>query len=44
MTPTSAGADHRVESISVALRHTESLNAADEWNHSQAIEWSVKNR
>lgn len=41
---TSAGADHRVESISVALRHTESLNAADEWNHSQAIEWSVKNR
>lgn len=44
MTPTSAGADHRVESISVALRHIESLNAADEWNHSQAIEWSVKNR
>lgn len=44
MRPTSAGADHRVESVSVAPRHTESLNAADEGNHSQAVERSVKNR
>lgn len=44
MTPTSAGADHRVKSISVALGHAESLDAADEGNHSQAIERSVKHR
>lgn len=41
---TSAGADQHVQSISVALGHAEALNAADQRNHSQTIERSVKNR
>lgn len=41
---TFTGTDHRVESLSVAFRHIETLNSADKWNHPQTIEWCVKNR
>lgn len=40
---TSAGADHRVKSISVALWHTVALNGAGKGNHTQTIQWSIKN-
>lgn len=41
---TSAGADQHVQSISGALGHAETLDAADERNHSQTVERSVENR
>lgn len=41
---TSAGADQHVQSVSGALGHAETLNAADERNHSQTVERGVENR
>lgn len=43
-TLTSAGADQRVQGVSVALGHAETLDAADQRDHSQTVEGGVENR